>query len=395
MPIGYLITTALMATASVAAASRHRPRSSRPFRLSYIFGLWLNWPFVAFLALVASTALAIAQSGVGSPVFLIGLGLAVLASAGILALRRRALGTGPAVERALDEGLGFDWRSEVNYELAARFDQRPSLARILFAPISSRRHSVERIRNIRYGPAGRRNLLDVYRDRSDRSGRPTLIYLHGGGFRFGSKRLGARHLLHRLAADGWICVSANYRLLAKFPDSLIDVKKVITWVREHVREYGADPVAVFLAGSSAGGHLASLAALTPDDPLFQPGFEGADTSVAGAITLYGYYGPVASGDPPSSPHAYVTTKAPPCFLVHGDQDSLVVVDDARRFVEQLRVASSNPVVYAELPGAQHGFDLFRSRRFETVVDAIEVFAARVRSAPKSFGTNSEHHPRLA
>ena len=114
MPIGYLISTALMATATVAAASRHRPRSSRPFRLSYTFGLWLNWPFVVFLALVASTALAIAQSGVGSLVFWIGFGFAALASAGLVPLRRRALGTGPALERALDEGLGSDWRSGVD-----------------------------------------------------------------------------------------------------------------------------------------------------------------------------------------------------------------------------------------------------------------------------------------
>jgi acetyl esterase/lipase len=57
----------------------------------------------------------------------------------------------------------------------------------------------------------------------------------------------------------------------------------------------------------------------------------------------------------------------------------VIVEDARRFVEQLRSTSSNPVVYAELPGAQHSFDLFHSIRFETVVDGIEAFAAWVRS----------------
>src|SRR5262245_3296642 len=282
MPIGYLITTGLLATCVLLAVSRHRPRRSSPFRLSFLFGWVINWPLVAIAVLVASTGLAIAENGVGSPVFWIGLGLAILASAGLVVLGRRALGTGPTVERALSEGLGARWRDGVDAELAHRLRRRPSLVRILFAPVFWR-HAVARVANIRYGPAGRRNLLDVYRHRSHTSGRPTLIYLHGGAFRFGSKRFGARHLLYRLASEGWVCVSANYRLLpaARFPEPLVDVKKVIAWVREHGREYGADPTAVFLAGSSAGGHLASMAALTPNDPAFQPGFEGADTSVAG------------------------------------------------------------------------------------------------------------------
>jgi acetyl esterase/lipase len=205
-----------------------------------------------------------------------------------------------------------------------------------------------------------------------------LIHLHP---LCGSKRLGTRYLLHRLAGEGWICVGANYRRPSddEFSDPLIDVKKVIAWVREHGPEYGADPTAIFVAGSSLGGHLASLAAFTSDDPALQPGFENADTSVAGVISLYGYYGAVARGGPPTSRLPYATTNAPPCFVAHGDQDSLVIVEDARGFVEQLRATSSNPVVYAELPGAQHGFDLIRSRRFDTVVDAIEAFTAHIRS----------------
>lgn len=66
-------------------------------------------------------------------------------------------------------------------------------------------------------------------------------------------------------------------------------------------------------------------------------------------------------------------------MAHGDRDTLVSVESARVFAERLRNTSSNPVVYAELPGAHHSFDLFHSIRFETVVDAIEAFAAWVRS----------------
>src|SRR5262245_41249379 len=143
MPIGYLVTTGLMATFVFLAVSRHRPRRSSPFRLSYFFGFLINWPFVAFGVLVASTALAIVQVGVGSPGFWLGLGLAVLATAGLGALGGRALGTGPAVERALSQGPGVGWRDSVDAELAARLCRRPSLVRIVFAPVFWR-HAVER-----------------------------------------------------------------------------------------------------------------------------------------------------------------------------------------------------------------------------------------------------------
>ena len=119
------------------------------------------------------------------------------------------------------------------------------------------------------------------------------------------------------------------------------------------------------------------AALTADEPRFQPGFEAADTTVLAAIGLYGYYGPIATTGPPSSPHDYITAQAPPVAVIHGDRDTLVIVEDARAFVGDLQDRSESPVVYGELPGAQHGFDLFHSIRFEAVIDAIETFTESI------------------
>jgi acetyl esterase/lipase len=375
LPIGYLVNVAILAAGTWAALAPPRPRHSSPFRISFFLGFLLNeLPFIAFLCLLASTSLAFVQGDIASTGGWVVVGLAFVTTVGLVIVARRGLQAGTAVDRALSEGLDAG--------IGLRRGHRVSPARTLSAPFFVRPREVERVANLAYGDAGRRNRLDVFRHRSHPAGCPTMIYLHGGAFRIGNKNHGGRPLIYRLARQGWVCISANYRLgrAATFPDHLVDVKRVIAWVRGQGREYGCDPAVVFVAGSSAGGHLASMAALTPDHLAFQPGFERADTSVTAAISLNGYYGPIdGSGRPPSSPQAYVRRDAPPFFVAHGDRDTIVIVEDARSFVEKLRSTSSNPVVYAELPWAQHGFDRFRSYRFETVVNAIEDFTAWVRA----------------
>ena len=71
--------------------------------------------------------------------------------------------------------------------------------------------------------------------------------------------------------------------------------------------------------------------------------------------------------------------APPFFVVHGASDRLMPVAAARAVRGHAARASASPVIYAELPAAQHGFDRFHSLRFEQVVDGIEAFAAWVRA----------------
>jgi acetyl esterase/lipase len=120
--------------------------------------------------------------------------------------------------------------------------------------------------------------------------------------------------------------------------------------------------------------------LTANDPAFQPGFEQADTSVAGIVGLYGYYGGIASRESlPSSPFDYAERGSAPLILVHGEQDTFTSPARALALAQRARQASHNPVVYVELPGAQHSFDLLASIRFEAVIDGIEAFADWVRS----------------
>jgi acetyl esterase/lipase len=75
----------------------------------------------------------------------------------------------------------------------------------------------------------------------------------------------------------------------------------------------------------------------------------------------------------ASPIFRVTPDAPPFFVIHGDRDSLVPVAEARRFVETLREASREPVLYAEMKGGQHAFDIVPSFRTAPVIEAVERF----------------------
>ena len=106
-----------------------------------------------------------------------------------------------------------------------------------------------------------------------------------------------------------------------------------------------------------------------------------DTTVAAAVCLYGYYGRRTSGEPASSPENYITPEAPPFLIAAGDNDNQIDVSHADRFVERLRDVSAAPVVYFRLPGAQHTFDLFRSLRFDQVVDGIVAFLGWTRTRP--------------
>jgi acetyl esterase/lipase len=250
--------------------------------------------------------------------------------------------------------------------------------------------------------------LDLFRHRSRPSGCPALLFAHGGGWALGYKERQGLPLLYGLAAQGWVCVSIDYRLSprATFPDHLVDVKRGIAWLREHGAEHGADPGFLVATGNSAGGHLASLAALTPNDPEYQPGFERVDTTVSACVSFYGVYDladrdgfwpdrrafhalqrlvmkKTPEDDPAAfdkaSPVARVSADAPPFLIVHGSCDALVPVRSARAFAGALREASRNAVVYAEIPGGQHAFDVFHSPRADLTLDAVFRFLAWLRS----------------
>jgi len=93
---------------------------------------------------------------------------------------------------------------------------------------------VEVVRDIAYHPDGSRaHRLDIYRNRVRPSGDPVLLYIHGGGWVIGDKREQGLPMMLHLAARGWVCVTANYRLSPKvrFPDHIVDCKEALAWSR--------------------------------------------------------------------------------------------------------------------------------------------------------------------
>ncbi|SFB46172.1 Acetyl esterase/lipase [Amycolatopsis marina] len=330
-----------------------------------------------------------------------GLAMGAVSAAGLAALIGSGSRARAEAEEALTETLGPDYADDL--------DPRPDPAdlavpwRQLVVPFRMRDPQVRRDRNIAYAPGGKRFLLDIRRPVQPGKGRPVLLQVHGGAWMIGNKDRQGIPLMSYLARRGWVCVAINYPLspAARWPEHIVAAKRALAWISEHIHTYGGDPSFVAVTGGSAGGHLAALLGLTANDPLLQPGFEDADTSVQACVPHYGVYDFAATtGDRASkarlrsvlakyvvgkdpaeflddyvaaSPLDRISADAPPFFVIHGEHDTLVPVREAREFVRRLRAASAKPVVYAELSGAQHAFDIFPSIRSAHVVRGVHRF----------------------
>ena len=366
-----------------------------------------SWP-VSELPVQAAMVQAAVTAALARPADLrttrakVGLSLTAASIAGLAVVRRAADRAEGELEMALVDGLGADYRREIRsspWPTEPRsYAKPPGAAKTLLL-----RRSFAHGKDISYGPHGRHNLLDVWRaaDLPKDAKAPVLLQVPGGAWITGNKEAQAYPLMSHLAERGWVCVAMSYRLSPKasWPDFLIDVKKAIAWIRANIAEHGGDPDYLAITGGSAGGHLSSLAALTANNPAYQPGFEDVDTSVRAAVPLYGVYdwidedhtghaglprilerlivkAKLSADEAPyraASPIHQVHPDAPPMFVLHGTNDSLVPVEQGRAFVAKLRATSGNPVAYAEMPLAQHAFDLFGSVRAAATAGAIERF----------------------
>ena len=299
---------------------------------------------------------------------------------------------------ALRDSFGEQYRDSVCHPISDRPERRGGM---LHAAGGHRRYAAK-TSDIAYGPDTRDNLLDIWRHRDIKAGdrAPVLLQIPGGAWTVNGRRPQGYPLMGRMAELGWVCVSVDYSKSPRksWPAHIIDVKRALAWVRENIAEYGGDPDFVTVTGGSAGGHLASLIALTANDPRLQPGFEDVDTTVQAAAPFYGVYDLTDAekmhemmmpflelfvmkqrhADKPelfelASPISHVHRDAPPFFVLHGESDSVIPTVQARAFCGALRGAGAHTVGYAELPNAHHAFDLFATVRSRLAADAVADF----------------------
>jgi acetyl esterase/lipase len=384
------------------------PRRDRWTTIPSFFASWLTnelaYHWFALMVLVA--VVGVAGGGLESPAGVVGFVLLVVAGVGLAVIGLEAARTKGQVRQALAD-LQAVGEAPTNPGGAPK--GRFPWSHVAVPVLMRRRRRVRQLRDVTFARvAGRALKLDLTLPADALPGdrRPVALQIHGGAWVLGWKRQQGQPLLNHLATQGWVGVNIDYRLspAATFPDHLVDCKRALAWVRRQVADFGGDPDFVCVTGGSAGGHLAALMGLTANQVRFQPGFEAVDTTVQAAVPLYGVYDltnrlgiwapetyrtllePLVvkaflDEEPErfalASPIDHLHEEAPPFMVVHGDRDILTPVDDARLFVHMLRGVSSEPVLYADLKGAQHGFDLFPSVRAAAVVEGITQFLTTV------------------
>lgn len=233
--------------------------------------------------------------------------------------------------------------------------------------------------------------LDLYQPEGKSEPRPVLVFIHGGNWVGGDSRHDSPFgdfpgLLASIAARGYVVASVNYRLAgeAKFPAAVLDVKTAIRFLRTHAAEYNLDGTRFAAWGVSAGGHLASMIAVTCGVTALEPPVTGdatppsscvqaaidwcglidletiftdfdkplPDSSVEGAFLGCepALCGPTVAKN--ASPLTYINAMSPPFLIQHGDADTTVSVKQSQKLYDTLKTkgAQAELVIY---PGIVH------------------------------------------
>lgn len=339
-----------------------------------------------------------------------------LAGAGILSagLVAKFIADIPSSEDQFEAVFGPDWQAQVPNST------QPSLPPRRISLPSRSSGKPEFKQNVVIGQnhmSGKTLLADLWQPHASipRSGLG-LIYAHGSGWRVGDKDLGTRAFFRRLAGQGHVVLDIAYTLWpqADIPRMVSEINQATLWMKEMGATHGVNPERIILIGGSAGGHLALMAAYTPNHPAFLPTPESGDTSVHGVVAFYppvdllatnaltkqkmggkvtpidqaalalinwvfmlhpkgdqdnktdlpDYMSELLGGDPDQVPEMYqllspihhISSHCPPTLLLQGNDDVFELAPPVHRFHQELQAAGV-PTILVELPHTDHGFDL--------------------------------------
>lgn len=228
--------------------------------------------------------------------------------------------------------------------------------------------------------------LDVWYPRDNSNPTPTLIYIHGGGWIFGSKE-GAVYQFLPFLEKGWRVVNVEYRMASNSlaPAAVEDTRCALRWVVRNAKQFNFDKSKIVLTGHSAGGHLSLITGMLPDGTPLDNNCYASEKygdekiKVAAIINWYGItdvfdiiqgpnlknYGAMWMGSRRDaaeiarqvSPLTYVRADLPPIISIHGDKDDVVPYEHATRLHAALDKAKVPNRLYTVKNGGHGMFEL--------------------------------------
>jgi acetyl esterase/lipase len=222
--------------------------------------------------------------------------------------------------------------------------------------------------DVSYLAPNRAEKMDIYTPNTDRGQDcfPAVLIIHGGGWIGGDKAsMREKQIAYTLVKAGYVVFSINYQLakytkkngkvekwiIEGWPQNIYDCKTAVRYIRKNAHSLGVDPNQIGIMGSSAGGHLALLTALSANDAELNMGglYGEFPSDVKCVVDLYGIpdvnkfgahiFERTPNGLEKASPVNYLSASTPPILIIHGDKDATVNINLSKDFVDTLRLKS--------------------------------------------------------
>ncbi|MBT3890874.1 MAG: alpha/beta hydrolase fold domain-containing protein [Planctomycetaceae bacterium] len=256
-----------------------------------------------------------------------------------------------------------------------------------------------------------RQTVDVYQPLSRKSTKlPLLIFIHGGGWRSGSKDSGARQLSDYVRSGNYVGASIGYRLSgeAQWPAQIHDCKAAIRYLKANATTFGIDAEKVAVFGTSAGGHLSCMVTVSGNTPELE-GKIGRHLKQSSAVTCgISYFGPTnflrmndypgrmdhdAANSPESlligkpiqlaksatqkaNPESYVDKDDPPMLFIHGTDDPLVAYNQSVILSNRLKPLGVSGEIITVQGGGHGGFKNPKIKELERLFFELHLHGAR-------------------